>query len=87
MKSVFCCTLNVLLGSIFTVLLTPEQENFNLWKVLGGILVIVSGFLLYAKKEGKITCGGKPATANVVKVAAEKPLLLEVQDEDDEDSD
>ena len=80
-KSVLCSTLNVLLGSLFTILLTPEQENFNVWKAMGGALVIISGFLLYAKKEGKFECGRTVDVKNVINIT-EKPLLLEEDSED-----
>ncbi|XP_075257425.1 solute carrier family 35 member G1-like [Convolutriloba macropyga] len=54
-KSVLCNTLNVFLGFLYTVLLTPQEESLNKWKIFGAILVLCSGFLLYAKKEGKLT--------------------------------
>lgn len=55
-KSVLCNTLNVFLGFIFTIVLTPEKADLNCSKIVGAILVLISGFLLYTKKEGKLTC-------------------------------
>ena len=79
-KSVICCTQNVILGFVYTVILTPEVAGVNIWKILGAILVIISGLLLYAKKESQFFQFGSNSSSVTSRTNTTTTAAFELQE-------